>query len=83
MQQPDGSHSSAVALLLPPNPAWSSKIVPSLATAALGLWLGLQVAVLLVGKLYMSDEVLAPADSGTRPDWSSAPACELCNGTED
>ena len=38
------------------------------AHAALGLWLGLQVAVLLVGKLYMSDEALAPADSGTRPD---------------
>ena len=63
------------------------------AHAALGLWLGLQVAVLLVGKLYMSDEALALnaesgesaewADSGTRPDWSSAPACELCNGTED
>ena len=53
------------------------------AHAALGLWLGLQVAVLLVGKLYMSDKVLAPADSGTRPDWGSAPACELCNGTED
>ena len=38
------------------------------AHAALGLWLGLQVAVLLVGKLYMSDTVLAQADSGTRPD---------------
>ena len=52
------------------------------AHAALGLWLGLQVAGLLVGKLYMSDEVLNPADSGTLPDSGLAPACELCNETE-